>query len=96
MREDSTYKFPTYIPIFLTLTNHLTNLRILQNSPDGARATSVAYIIQQGRKGKDLDYYWKGAVKNLDKELELYELLHDVESMREDEAGSDGTPIEVE
>ena len=46
-REDSTYKFPTYIPIFLTLTNHLTNLRILQNTPDGARATSVAYIIQQ-------------------------------------------------
>jgi len=46
-----------------------------------------------------LDYYWKGAVKNLDKELELYELLQDVESMREDEAGHEGTndsPIEVE
>jgi hypothetical protein len=38
-----------------------------------------------GRKGKDLDYYWKGAVKNLDKELELYK--HDVESMRDREIG---------
>jgi hypothetical protein len=49
-----------------------------------------------GRKGKDLDYYWKGAIKNLDKELELYKLLQDVETMREDEAGQHGTPIEVE
>ena len=50
-------------------------------------------------KGKDLDYYWKDAIKNLDKELELYELLQDVESTREDEAGHEGTndsPIEVE
>jgi hypothetical protein len=40
-----------------------------------------------GQKGKYLDYYWKGVVKNLNRELELYKLLQDVESVREDETG---------
>lgn len=52
-----------------------------------------------GRVGKDVDYFWKGAVKNLDKELELYDLLQDVENTRSQEAaeqlGGSSTPIVV-
>jgi len=52
-----------------------------------------------GRKGKGIDYYWKGAVRNLGRELELYKLLQDIEGTRDDETGqgsSGSTPIVVE
>jgi hypothetical protein len=55
-----------------------------------------------GRPGKDIDYFWKGAVRNLDKELELYDLLQDVENMRSEDSeageqqGGSNAPIVVE
>jgi len=42
-----------------------------------------------GCKGKDLNYYWHGAVKNLDKELELYYLLQEVKNMRREAVAND-------
>ena len=45
-----------------------------------------------GRKGKDLNYYWHGAVKNLDKELELYDLLQEVDNTRREEAVANDAP----
>jgi hypothetical protein len=32
-----------------------------------------------GWKGKNMNYYWKGVVKNLDTKLEWFKLLQDVE-----------------
>ena len=32
--------------------------------------------LPSGRSAIGLDLYWKGAVKNLDKEMELYDLVH--------------------
>jgi predicted nucleotidyltransferase len=34
---------------------------------------------------RDDDYFWQGAIKNLDKELELYDLFQDAENMKIEE-----------
>jgi len=39
-----------------------------------------------------LNYYWHGAVKNLDKELELYDLLQEVKNTRREEAVANDAP----
>jgi len=36
-----------------------------------------------------LNYYWHGAVKNLDKELDLYYLLQEVKNMRREAVAND-------
>jgi hypothetical protein len=45
------------------------------------------------QKDFKLVYDWMGALRNLDKMLELYELLQDIETKMEDKAGQQGSNI---
>ena len=60
------------------LTNHLINLQILQNTPDGARATSVTYIIQHVVIWKLLSYHIWVIYCGITSALCHYSLIYDL------------------
>jgi len=51
----------------------------------GCVSYHVSIVDQVQIPSRDDDYFWQGAIKNLDKELELYDLFQDAENMKIEE-----------